>query len=188
MVSVQALSQAWGLTRADIRYHLNELMEEGLLERVKENASPAKRGRPQQRYRLSTSHAPDNYPALCAALLSQAFQCLPESERDQFMETLARQIAGPVQLADKANQRFNQAVAVLDQHGYRARWEAHVSGPRISLRNCPYAAILAGHPELCDLDLRLIEQLTGTPMQHAARMNLTTGRPPACIFSTDLSR
>ena len=182
------LSQAWGLTRADIRYHLNELVEEGLLELVSDPSRPAKRGRPQQSYRLAPSQSPDNYSSLCAALLIQAFHNLSEGERSQFLDAIASQMAGSVPSQGSATQRFTQAVANMDQHGYRARWEAHAAGPRILLRNCPYAAILEGHPELCELDLRLIERLTGSSMRQAAQMNRSTGRPPACIFSTSLPK
>ena len=186
VVSVQQLSQAWGLTRADIRYHLNELVEEGLLELVTAPTRPVRRGRPQQTYRLAASHAPDNYPSLCSALLTHAFQSLTEPDRLQLLDDLAAQIAGPVQPLERGTQRFNQAISILNQRGYRARWEASAAGPRIWLRNCPYAAIRDGHPELCGLDLHLIAHLTGSPMKQKVCMDLKAGRPPACIFSTSL--
>ena len=184
VASVRILSSAWGLTRADIRYHLNALVEEGSIERVPDATGyPLKRGRPEQFYRLATGRAPDNLAALCDVLLECALRDSPEGDPEIFLDHLSSQMIVSVQPASKATQRLNQAVEFLVEHGYRAHWEAHASGPRILLRNCPYAAILDRHPELCHLDLRLVERLCGLAMRQKAQMNLASGKPPACIFS-----
>lgn len=187
LVCARDLSHAWGLTRADIRHHLNALLEEGLIELAPlDTTRPTRRGRPEQWYRLAAGRAPDNLAALAAALLDSLAQSLSAADRDAFLTTLAGHLAPPGQPDEPATRRFNQAVAYLENHGYRARWEAHADGPRILLHNCPYAEIITRHPELCLLDRRLIEQLSGIPMHQTAQMNLETGKPPACIFNTGL--
>src|SRR5512133_1220222 len=71
VAAVQALSRMWGLTRADIRYHLNALLEEGIIELVpRDPGQPAQRGRPAQQYRLANQSIPDNFAALSGALLT----------------------------------------------------------------------------------------------------------------------
>lgn len=185
IASVQALSRAWGLTRADIRYHLNVLVREGLIEQLPSTSEqPGKRGRPEQFYRLATGRSPDNLAALCDALLTCALQGLSESEIETCLAHLSSQMVTAIQPAAKATQRLNQAIDFLTEHGYRAHWEAHASGPRVLLRNCPYAAILERHPELCRIDLHLIEHLCELPLRQTTSMDLESGKPPACIFTT----
>jgi predicted ArsR family transcriptional regulator len=178
LASVAALSRQYGLTRADIRYHLKGLVEEGLVEILPRDVSrPTPRGRPQQIFRLNAASAPDNLPELCSALLSVLRASSPTS-----LQAVAAQMGGKPPTGSPV-QRLNAAVEALNLRGYRARWEAHAAGPRILLRSCPYAAILAQHPELCELDRELLEGLTQAPQQQTARMDLSSGRPPACIFS-----
>ena len=188
IASVQALSRTWGLTRADIRYHFNALIKEGLLERAPRDASlPARRGRPEQQYRLAASAAPDNFPALCAALLDALLSALPVEEQEKALRALAARLAGSIAtpkpgIALHLTQRLNQVSAFLSRQGYRARWEAHASGPQILLRSCPYAALLPTHPELCTLDRFLLEDLLQLPLQQTARQSLSGGKPAACVF------
>jgi predicted ArsR family transcriptional regulator len=47
---------------------------------------------------------------------------------------------------------------------YHARWEAGAEGPRILFGHCPYAAIVGKHPELCEMDVSLVSQLTARPV------------------------
>ncbi len=184
VASVQSLSRAWGLTRADIRYHFNELVAEGVLERVPRDFSqPARRGRPEQQFRLAAGSTPNNFPALCAALLDVLLNPLPLENREPALRDLARRLAGSFVRLPALTQRLNQASAFLTQHGYRARWEAHAGGPRILLRSCPYAALLPTHPELCALDRFLLEYLAELSLHQEVQMNLIGGKPAACIFT-----
>lgn len=186
--SVQVLSRAWRLTPANIRYHLGTLLEEGMIEVVHPDPSlPAKRGRPAQYYRLSTSAAADNFSALSAALLRVLLASTCTTETEQVLRAAAEQLAAEAQLELRPSappvQHLNRSVDFLSQHGYRARWEASPDGPRVLLRACPYAAILDQHPELCQIDKFLLEALVKHPFGHTVRMNPQTGRPPACVFN-----
>jgi len=184
-VSVQELSRTWGLTRADIRYHLNGLLQEGVLERAPRGESqPVHRGRPEQIYRLSVSSSTGgNLIPLCEVLLDEVVSALPAGSKEQALRALAAKLAGQGIPTPHLTQRLNQAADLLSQRGYQARWEAHASGPRILLRRCPYAALLPAHPYLCTLDQYLLEQLTRIPLQLSEQINLSGSRPPACVFT-----
>ncbi len=106
----------------------------------------------------------------------------PEA-KTALLQKLAQALLGSYSPAPNPTQRFTQAVSFLDRHGYRARWEAHLRGPRILLRNCPYAALLPQHPELCDLDANLLQSLLHMPVTQVTRVDLNSGQPPACIFT-----
>ena len=47
---------------------------------------------------------------------------------------------------------------------YQARWEAGAEGPRVIFGRCPYAKVIAGHPELCKMDIALLEKALGRPV------------------------
>lgn len=181
--TVVGLSRAWGLTRADIRYHLNSLLEERVIELVpRDPTQELKRGRPVQTYRLAARSLPGNLAALCGAALKLLMDA-PDAEKEARLRQIAQLLAGrSLPAAGSSIQRLNQVVGVLNQRSYRARWEAHASGPRILLRSCPYAALLKEHPELCKVDRYFIEHLLQAPLRHAAKMDLETGKSPACIF------
>ena len=183
VASVSTLSKAWGLTRADIRYHLNMLSEEGLIELVpRDAAQPARRGRPAQTYRLSAQAAPNNLPALCHVLLS-AYLDGSQEPTESRLRALAERLAQPCPPSANLTRRLSLVVEVLSRYAYRPRWEAGAQGPRILLRTCPYAAILSQHPELCQMDRYLLEILLQMPLRQTARLNALTGHPPACVFT-----
>lgn len=181
--TVVALSRAWGLTRADIRYHLNRLIEEGLVERA-ESAGQSARGRPSILYKRSAMSARDNFARLSCALLEVLLDSLAEDATDEALRRLAGKLAGNVNTSSArvTSARFNQAVEVLNAQAYRARWEASPAGPRFLLRACPYAALVEQRPELCRIDMFLLEALTGLPLKQATRMRSAPGSPPACVF------
>lgn len=181
--SVATLSQLWGLTRADIRHHLNALINDGVAEiSPPDPVEPARRGRPQKRYRLSTRASPNNLASLGAALLEALVPQKDEDGRREVLEQVVDRLA--VEFHDNKNliQRMNQAVVYLSDHGYKASWEASLAGPRVFLRNCPYAAIIADHPVLCTMDKILLERIFSSSFNQAAKIDFQTGKPAACIF------
>lgn len=184
IVSVIELSRTWGLTRADIRYHFNSLEADGMIERVpRKRNQPAQRGRPVQQYRLAAGPTTGNLVPLCAVLLDTLFCSMSVEEREPALRALAARLAGSDEVAPGMIQRLNSVCAFLNPRGYQARWEAHVNGPHILLRSCPYVTLLPAHPELCELDRLLLEQLVQVPWQQIARINPEGRKPAACIFT-----
>lgn len=184
LATVESLSRQYGLTRADIRYHLNALIAEGVVEiATRDTSRSAGRGRPQHFFHLAIGKTPDNLSNLCSALLDVLREASPHLY-SELAGRLAASMSGGLLPSGSTVQRFNQTVQQLNQHGYRARWEAHAAGPRILLRNCPYAAVLPDHPELCEIDQALMAHLTQLPQQQIARINLMGRKPPACVFTS----
>ncbi len=188
--TVVALSHAWGLTRADIRYHMNQLIAEGLVERATAvrttatgTAKSPPRGRPTVAYRLTARSTPDNFARLSHALLELMLDSVDESEREDMLRKIATKLADGVPPSARiTSARFNQAVEMLNQQSYRARWEASPAGPRFLLRACPYAALLDHHPALCQMDQHLLETLTGLPLRQSARVGSGSGNALPCVF------
>ncbi len=74
------------------------------------------------------------------------------------------------------------AVQQLNRLGYQARWEAHASAPRLVLGHCPYAAIIAAHPELCQMDAALLEKLARSPATQAEKLAPDNQGLLHCVF------
>ena len=177
------LCKQWGLTRADIRYHLINLLREGLIEQVPPvSQDHQKRGRPMHHYRLFVESGDENYQNLCAALLKVVqCECLPKQGVDP-LNLLVKSLAPNPVLAHSLTHKMTMVVNWLNIRGYHARWEAAADGPHMKLFHCPYAALLQDHPELCRLDQLLLERLLDLAVRQTTRINPQFDHPRACVF------
>ncbi len=170
-----ALAREWGLTREDVRYHLQKLLREGILEVIPSH--PEGRGRPVAQYALTVAAAPNNTARLCSALLSLIDT---STAADELAQKIAHQLLPPIALTGSGAVRFNQAAAYLASMNYPVRWEARLTGPRITFRRCPYAALPAGQRALlCQVDGLLLENLLGAPVRMQACIAQGAA---ACVF------
>ena len=172
ITSVREISRALKMPAANVRHHLRVLVSDGRLE-ASTVGMGGKKGRPEKVYSLPRRVLGDNLSALSEALLTEAGSKVR-------MEVLARHIAGE---ADFANQplvkRLNLVIDKLNQMNYHARWEAGAEGPRVIFGHCPYAAIIEKHPELCVMDVALLEQLMG---QSAKQVTTIRDGSLSCVF------
>ena len=172
------LSQALLVSPADVRHHLAALRREGLVEAVggdkrlpesTEGGTKRAVGRPPQRYRLTVRARPDRYDRLAVALLEEILdEALPQ-DRKAILNRIAARLAVRAKLDGSLTRRLVQAVQRLNELYYEASWEARPGDPQVRFGRCPYASILPGHPELCQLDAELLEHLLGAPVIQNAR-------------------
>ncbi|MBN1303749.1 MAG: hypothetical protein JXA13_04880 [Anaerolineales bacterium] len=173
---------------ADIRHHLRILLADGRVEAVG-STQPDARGRPKRLYAIRLAARGENLGALAGALLGDLLEGLPEHEKTEAMRRIGIRLAEsfqPVRL--HLSKQLAEAVDRLTLMGYQARWEAGATGPRLVLGNCPYAKLINEHPELCQMDLALLEVLMARPVAQVARLEggPASGpghRLPFCIFS-----
>jgi predicted ArsR family transcriptional regulator len=178
------LAKALRSTPANIRHHLARLLADGLVE-VGGRRMEAARGRPQVIYRLSRLTLGDNLSMLSSALLAEFVDGLPESQQNTLLESLAGQISAgqPVTAGMHITRRLAAAVEALNRMHYQAHWEAHATGPRLILAQCPYAAIIESHPVLCRMDKALLQGYLATPVEQIAKQEPTERGLPICVFS-----
>jgi predicted ArsR family transcriptional regulator len=160
-----------GVARHTAKFHLDKLVEEGLLEtefrRLSGRQGPGA-GRPAKLYRRSTGEVsvslPDRDYELAGQLMAQAIE---ESARDggSVMDSLHRVAArrGAVlgdQVRAGAGARpsparlLAAASATLAAHGYEPRRDDDT----VTLANCPFHALASEHTELvCGMNLALID-------------------------------
>ena len=176
------MGYALQVTAANIRHHLNILLEQGIVEII--NQEPGRgRGRPTNIYSLTQAAQEDNLDGLAAALLDTLLAGQTPNERENRIDQLAEQLLGsPDQVVDGFRQRLENTVARLNELHYQSRWEASAEGPRVILNLCPYAAILPEHPELCQMDAMIISRLIDHPVKQIVKLERGPTGVPHCIF------
>ena len=172
--SAREISRSLKMSPATVRHHLRVLSSDGRLEMSFVRGRDG-RGRPEKVYSLPRSALGDNLAALGDALLSEAGSSV-------MMESLAKRLAGDTSFAGQPiAKRLNACVEKLNQMNYHSRWEAGPQGPRLIFGHCPYAALIGKHPELCEMDEALLEELMGDSVMHM----FTIGKDGSsvCIFA-----
>lgn len=166
--SAREIARSLKMSAATVRHHLRVLVSDGRLE-VESVRSRAVKGRPENVYSLPRAALGDNLSALSDALLAEAG---PSVE----VEALAKRLAGESDFGSQpVAKRLNLVVEKLDRMKYHARWEAGAEGPRIHFGHCPYAAIVARHPELCEMDTKLVSLLVTRPVLRESKPETQTG-------------
>ncbi|UYN89348.1 MAG: helix-turn-helix domain-containing protein [Anaerolineales bacterium] len=176
--SAQQMAQAFGMSTQNLRRHLRILEQRGLIAVSQPAASG--RGRPQLTYSLTAQAQPDHLAGLSRALL--------QGLRPASLRPLAQRLLGqPGGLqsqrpARNTSQRLVAAMRKLEPMGYRPRWEARPGGPQVVLGHCPFAAIIEQHPELCQVDAHMLEELLGADPEQASKLQPGPQGTPQCIF------
>ncbi|GAB4580438.1 MAG: transcriptional regulator [Anaerolineales bacterium] len=168
------------LTPANMRHHLSRLEADGRVAVVGERP-PRGRGRPQRIFALPR-HG-QGTARLASALLDQVLTPLMPAQHPEVFHALATRLGGEPTPARHITQRLAGAVRRLNELEYQARWEAHALAPRVILGNCPYASIIDRHPELCQVDGHLLENLLGEKATQLTKLEKTLQGLPACIFA-----
>lgn len=174
-VTASELAHRLRLTHADVRYHLNLLLVEGVIAVTGQRVMG--RGRPARSYRLASGANQQRFDLLSSALLAEAFSGHSPAEDEAFLRRLANRLGkdegGRMKDEKKRHSSFDphplslsarlvNAVSHLNDLGYSARWEAHADSPRLILEHCPFSSLHAEHPALQRLEVFLIEELLDT--------------------------
>jgi predicted ArsR family transcriptional regulator len=172
--SAREIARALKMSAPTVRHHLRVLVSDGRLEMTSVRGREG-RGRPEKVYSIPRAALGDNLSVLSEALLTEAGSSVR-------VEALAKRLVGESSIKSQPiAKRLNLLVEKINQMNYHARWEAGPQGPRILFGHCPYAAIIAKHPELCQMDAALLKELFGDDMEQIAKIENFQGM---CIFVT----
>ncbi|HYH50877.1 MAG TPA: transcriptional regulator [Acidimicrobiia bacterium] len=169
-VGREEAAEAVGITRELAAFHLDKLLEEGLLEveyrRISGRSGPGA-GRPAKLYRPSGRHVQISLPErrydLAARLMAEALED-PKRDRAAAVDRAARRFGEMIGTEARrhlgrrpsANRLLERACVVLRDYGF----EPVRAGGEIRLRNCPFDAIAKDHTALvCGMNLALAEGL-----------------------------
>ena len=172
LVTSSELSKALHMTSANVRHHLSILEQRGEIERVGHRSQPGK-GRPMTIYGLSEQSKGNNLDRLCSALLDE-ISGLEASDQEQFLSRIAKRLTQEFERTpgrpSALTQRLYDTIQMLNQFRYQARWEAHHASPVIILEHCPYKSIIEQHPEICQMDAQLLNEMLGIPVEQTAKL------------------
>ncbi|HEY4410499.1 MAG TPA: helix-turn-helix domain-containing protein [Acidimicrobiia bacterium] len=181
-----------GISRELAAFHLDKLVELGMLEvefrRLSGRQGPGA-GRPAKLYRpsalqLELSFPPRRYD-LAAHLLAEAMDGeggataggLDGAAR-RFGEELGREVRRHLGRRPGVDELLAEVVTVLDRYGF----EAVRRDGEVVLRNCPFAAVAAAHPEVvCGMNLAIVDGLVAGLRTGAIRGRLAPEPGRCCV-------
>jgi predicted ArsR family transcriptional regulator len=179
------LGRALLVTPANIRHHLKLLKRDGLVEEI--GREPARsRGRPTKIYGLTNKGLMNNLDRLTDALLVTLSSC--ELPMEVIVDQVARNLIGDNQSAVSRHIQLKNMVEKLNQLKYQAAWEASPDGPKIIFRNCPYAMIIAKHPEICIIDSAMLTYALNQPYIQSAKLERSPDGSPHCAFIPQINK
>lgn len=172
-LTIDELGEKLAISRNAVRQHIASLENEGLVAGGERRRGV---GRPSQIYTLTPlglEQFPRQYSLLSGLVLASVKE-LHGSEgaialMKQIADRLARQYSPRVQgetLADRAK----TVGALMGEIGFLAETERSAEGTAITALNCVYHHLAAEYPEVCQLDIELIQQLTGARVEHTECM------------------
>src|SRR5512136_3089561 len=180
---VNELTEFLGLSPVTIHYHLNVLQREGLLE------SKAVRqgvGRPRNVFTLRDSafeRFPQGYHRLSDRLLEILKSRMTEADIQALFEHIGAEIAGEhaMDLRGKPlEKKIETLIELLGEEGFMSRLEKIGADHFVLTQvNCPYQYVATRHPEVCELDLQLMNSALGTAVKREA---CVANGDAACTF------
>lgn len=197
-VGREEAAQAVGVSRELAAFHLDKLLEEGLLEveyrRISGRSGPGA-GRPAKLYRPSGRQVqvalPERRYDLAADLLAQAIEApgghpartLDEVAR-QYGETLGAQARRHLGRRPSVSRLLDAACEVLREQGF----EPIRTDSEIRLRNCPFDTLAKDHTQLvCGMNLALSEGLLSGLEAEGINVRLDP-QPGTCCVALDAIR
>lgn len=170
-VSREQAADDLGIPAHSVKFHLDRLVDEGLLEveyrRLSGRTGPGA-GRPSKLYRRASRNLSVSLPerrydlageVLAAAVDQSAREGTPVAEAvQQVANATGSGIAAGRALPGRAGREAKTAnlVEVLADHGYEPR----LVDDDVCLTNCPFDRLAAGHTELvCGMNLALVDGL-----------------------------
>jgi len=169
--SPRDLARALRMTEATVRHHLRVLAADGRVTFIRQQADG--RGRPAKVYTLSPALAGDNLAGLAEALLNVERSTLNVQRLAELILDANQSPTLPI------TRRLALLVEKLNAKHYQARWEAGADGPRVIFGRCPYAAVIEGHPELCQMDASALSNFLRMDARQSAKIEKGVG---VCVF------
>ncbi len=161
------------ITAVTVRHHLKHLQKENLITspQLLHRSTP---GRPQHVYTLTEKASdllPNNYQRLASGLLAQLQSQLSSDGVNVILQGVADDMATEADIqALSMDDRLDQVVNYLNNHGYDAEWQKSKEGYILYTHNCPYHHLAMKTDALCAMDMRLISSLLGVVPRLMARV------------------
>lgn len=158
-VRVEEIAEAVGLHANTVRGHLDALLASGRLERSPDQRGT--RGRPRWLYSATASAS---FRELAHAL-EHELDLARAPDAAHLAAAAWAEIGPEVSQADTPDAAVGEATEALIEFGFDA--VSNALGDEITLRACPYAALVREHPVICTIHAELLSEVlkrTGQPV------------------------
>lgn len=170
-----ALAERLDLTPAAVRRHLDQLLDEGILEvREPRGNVVRRRGRPAKLFAL-TEAGRDRFDQAYDDLAVQALRFVAETGGDEAVRAFADRRAARIQqrfeqvLEDDPGQEPVEALArAFTVEGYAASVREAPVGHQLCQQHCPVSHVAHEFPELCEAETAAISRMLGGHVQRLA--------------------
>jgi predicted ArsR family transcriptional regulator len=165
--TLEELAEHLGITKTAAKEHVIKVESLGYLSYVDIKGGV---GRPKRRYLLSPE-GQEAFPRQYSWLSNVLLELLAQDLGSEGVARIMSQLAGKV--SQSMEERFKKAqtpaallaevTAALNELGYRASLKQSDlrKGAVIEATNCVYHSVAKKHPELCQFDVRFMENATG---------------------------
>lgn len=186
------LAERLDLTPAAVRRHLDQLLEEGMVEaREPRHQTHRGRGRPAKVFAL-TERGREGFDQHYDDLAVSALRFLRETAGDAGVREFAHRRAAfikerfaVVAAADPSKSPAQVLAQVFTDEGYAASVrELPVVGEQLCQQHCPVSHVAHEFPQLCEAETEAIGAVLGTHVQRLATIAHGDGVCTTCIPST----
>ncbi|HEU4812258.1 MAG TPA: helix-turn-helix domain-containing protein [Nocardioides sp.] len=189
-----ALADRLALTPAAVRRHLDQLLEEGMVEQREPRLQASRgRGRPAKAFAL-TEAGRDHFDQQYDDLAVQALRFLDETGGDAAVREFANR------RVEFIEERFGGVVAtsphlspvealaqVFTEAGYAAGVRKLPVGDQLCQQHCPVSHVAHEFPQLCEAETEAIGRVLGRHVQRLATIAHGDGVCTTCIPDTSRS-
>jgi len=183
--TAREISASLGMTGANIRRHLAILEATDLI--VVVDRRKIGRGRPENVFSVSNQVLGNGLDVLAGAMMNAWWGSFDEDKREAALRSVAEKLAENNEMdpSPGIHRRLALTIDRLNSYHYRAHWVAGATGAKIIMGHCPYADIIARHPELCRLDAHLLEIQLALPVKQVAKLERGKDGSLRCIFTIE---
>jgi predicted ArsR family transcriptional regulator len=167
------LGERLGITAAGIRRHLDNLVDENILEaRDPHSALVRGRGRPSKVF-VMTDYGRQKFEHSYDDLAVSALKFMSAQSGVHLVKAFAQSRADEMEkqasvAISKRSHKTQALASFLTEQGYAASVEVRAHGEEICQHHCPIAHVAAQFPELCEAETAVFSELLGTHVQRLA--------------------
>ncbi|CAB4965654.1 unannotated protein [freshwater metagenome] len=151
-LNVFDLTERTGLHANTVRGHLDVLLSTNVISRQPERATS--RGRPRWLYGTAAAQ-PSPYQQLAEVLATELSRIGDDAATR--VGDLWANLLPPLTAAQTPDEAVQEAAAALDQLGFST--SVNPAGDTITVTNCPYEALVADNPVICDIHASLVARV-----------------------------
>jgi DeoR family suf operon transcriptional repressor len=184
--TINELIERLTLSANAVRSHLAALERDGIV--APDEPVRGGVGKPACTYRLTASASaltPKAYDAMLATVLDATRERVGKGEYAAILRGVAERLAGGSRPSGTLDERLRDTRKLLAQIG--ANVEVQRSGNKLRLRgmDCPLAALVAVHPELCSVLAGVISRRVGVAVAECCDRSAEL---PRCCFEMVIER